>query len=228
MKDKNQNSAEAARSRERYKLVRDRAWRMLLKHRVRALPVDVFDICRRERIRVASYREIEKLGFMTALGGAAEGNDGFALSVHGKKMIFYDDTLPIGRQRFTLAHELGHFALGDVGAEPTARNLEPSDEDAETEKLANMFAARFLSPACVLWGLRVRLPEEIAEICGLSRTASEWRFKRLSELYERERVWLTRYGRSCFLRSPLEAKVYSRFERFILAQNRQADRKAPR
>lgn len=223
MKDKNQNSAEAVQSRERNKIVRDSAWRMLLKHRVRALPVDVFDVCRREEIRVMSYRAAEERGLLEVLGGVTDGKDGFALVVRGKKLIFYDDALPIGRQRFTVAHELGHFVLGDVGAEPTARNVEPSDKDAEAEKLANMFAARLLSPACVLWGLRVRSSEEIAEICGLSRAASEWRFKRLMELYERERDWLARRGRSCFLSSPLEAKVYSRFERFIKTRNRRSD-----
>ncbi len=213
----------AARSRERYKLVRDSAWRMLLKHRVRALPVDVLDVCRREGIRVMSYRAAAECGLLHALGGVTDGKDGFALIVRGKKLIFFDDVLPIGRQRFTVAHELGHFVLGDVGAEPTARNVEPSDEDAESERLANMFAARLLSPTCVLWGLGVRSAEEIAEICGLSRTAAEWRFKRLCELYERERDWLARRGQSCFLSSPLEVKVYSRFERFIKTRNRRSD-----
>lgn len=215
--------ARAAESRERYRLVRDSAWRMFLKHRVRSLPVDVFRICRREGICVMSYREAAECGLLDVLGGVADGKDGFALVIRGKKLVFYDDACPIGRQRFTVAHELGHFVLGDVGAEPTVRNCEPSEDDDETEKLANMFAARLLSPACVLWGLRVRSAEEIAKICGLSRAAAEWRFRRLCELYERERDWFARYGRSCFLLSPLEAKVYSRFGRFIKTRNRRSD-----
>lgn len=213
----------AARSRERYRLVRDSAWRMLLRHRVRSLPVDVFHICRRERILVMSYRVAEERGLLSALGSVTDGKDGFALVIRGKRLIFFDDTLPIGRQRFTVAHELGHFVLGDVGAEPTVRNAEPSEDDDETEKLANMFAARLLSPACVLWGLRVRDPETLARICGLSRAAAEWRFRRLLDLYERERDWFSRYGRSCFLLSPLEAKVYSRFSRFIRTRSRRSD-----
>ena len=222
MKEK-MDFAAAARSRERYRLVRDSAWRSLLKHRVRSLPVDVFRICRREGIRVVSYREAREAGLFVVLEDAAAGNDGFALILRGKKVIFYDEALPVGRQRFTLAHELGHFVLGDAGAKPTVQNVEPSEGDSEAEKLANMFAARLLSPACVLWGLRVLSAKEIAEICGLSRAAAEWRFRRLLDLYERERDWFSRYGRSCFLLSPLEAKVYSRFSRFIKAWNRRSD-----
>ena len=215
--------ANAARSRELYREVRDEAWRMLLKHRVRSLPVDVLEICRREEIRVVSYRKAREAGILALFEDACAGNDGFALVLRGKRLIFYDDALPIGRQRFTIGHELGHFVLGDVGCSPTARNHEPSEDDSEPEKLANMFAARLLSPACVLWGLEVRSPEQVAVLCGLSRTASEWRFKRLMELYARERDWLVRYGRSCFLVSPLEAKVHSRFRRFIKNRNYRSD-----
>ena len=228
MKEKFQSSGvlpgtDAAHSRERYRLVRDEAWRMLLKHRVRSLPVDVFEICRREGIRVVSYRKAREAGILALFEDACAGNDGFALVLRGKKVIFFDDALPIGRQRFTLGHELGHFVLGDVGPLPTARNMEPTENDSEAERLANMFAARLLSPACVLWGLGVRSPEQVAALCGLSRAASEWRFKRLMELYARERDWLVRYGRSCFLVSPLEAKVYSRFKRFIKNRNCRSD-----
>lgn len=216
-------SASAVRSRERYRLVRDCAWRMLIKHRVRSLPVDVRRICKREGIRVISYREAREAGLLALFEDAAVGNDGFSLVLRGQRLIFYDDALPIGRQRFTLGHELGHFVLGDVGSSPTARNREPSEGDGEAEQLANMFAARLLSPACVLWGLGVRSPEEITALCGLSRAASEWRFKRLMELYARERDWLAQYGRGCFLVSPLEAKVYSRFKRFIKNRNCRSD-----
>ena len=216
-------SADAAQSRERYRLVRDSAWRMLLRHRVRSLPVDVHRICEREGIRVISYREAREAGLLALFGDATVGNDGFSLVLRGQRLIFYDDALPIGRQRFTLGHELGHFVLGDVGSSPTARNREPSEGDGEAERLANMFAARLLSPACVLWGLGVRSSEEISLLCGLSRAASEWRFKRLMELYARERDWRSRYGRSCFLLSPLEAKVYSRFGRFIKNQSHRSD-----
>lgn len=122
--------------------------------------------------------------------------------------IVYDDQLPLGRKRFTVAHELGHIFLGHpLVAGFHARTTGGAIPQTESE--ANIFASRFLAPACVLWGLNVHAAADIARICEISKEAAEIRANRMKELYKR----------NAFLKNPLERRVYNQFKRFI-EQNR--------
>lgn len=202
---------------QKYQEARDAAWRLLIKHNVKSLPVDVLNICEKEGIIVRSFSFARERGIIEAMGleSATVGNDGLAFSLRGKPVILYDDEKTVQRQRFTIAHELGHIINGDVGRKPTCRNREPSDDDSSIETCANIVAARILSPACVLWALQVSSPQEIARLCDISMPAAHWRFQRLQLLYQREQGWLARYGRSCFLQSPLERAVFKNFRKYI-------------
>lgn len=202
---------------QQYQEERDAAWMLLIKHNVRALPTDILSMCEKEGIVVRSFSFARERGVIEALGleSATVGNDGLAFSVGGRPMILYDDRKTVQRQRFTIAHELGHIINGDVGRTPTQRNHEPSEDDTGIEARANMVAARILSPACVLWALRVSSAQEIARVCGISMPAAHWRFQRMQRLYQREQEWLARYGQSCFLQSPLERAVFKNFREYI-------------
>ena len=114
-----------------------------------------------------------------------------------------------GRTRFTVAHELGHILLGHVGKHSLV-NREPSASDNPMEREANVFASRLLAPACVLWGCGAKTPDEIAELCNISRRAAEIRAARMEELLRRDK----------FLASPLERQVYEQFLPFIESRRR--------
>ena len=200
---------------QKYKVARDEAWRLLIKYNISSLPVKITDICKGEGIVVRSYTQARE--FIKALGfeGSTLGNDGFAVCVGGQNLIFYDDICTIQRQRFTIAHELGHIVLGDVGKVPTCRNKEPSTQDDECERMANVVAARVLAPACVLWGVGVNSAEDISKLCDISFEAAQWRMQRMKLLYEREEEFLHTKGRSCFLLSASERRVYEQFREYI-------------
>lgn len=200
-----------------YTNARDNAWRYLIRHKVKELPVDVFDLCRKDKITLVPYSDPDarEMAELIGISDWMDKTDGLAVRVEEMTIIFWDDRLPLARQRFTVAHELGHIANGDLGPEPTVRNQEPSEKDSPIETVANIFAARILSPACVLWALGVNDAETIAELCKISQTAAKWRYKRLSLLYEREKNFIAKYGKSCFLMSPLEQKVYKQFKKYI-------------
>lgn len=85
----------------------------------------------------------------------------------------------------------------------------------EYEYEAERFAIDVLAPACVLWGLKIRDPEEIASLCNISVTSARIRAERMELLYKREQDFLKIRGHSCFLQSPLERKVYQQYQRFI-------------
>ena len=83
-------------------------------------------------------------------------------------------------------------------------------EKPEEETKADMFAARLLALACVLWGLRLHSENDISQICNISYQAATYRAQRMELLYKRNK----------FLTSQLERKVYSNFEDFIKQYNK--------
>lgn len=174
-----------------YQFSRDLAWRLLLDLQIRELPVSTFDVCR-------------QLGIPIKLYDAPEGEEGYSTIVGGRPIILVRAGGYPPRQRFTVAHELGHILAGHIGRY-TLVNREPSAADKPIEQVANVFAARLLAPACVLWGCGVRSAENIQQLCQISRQAAEYRMARMRVLYERGR----------FLTSPLERAVYRQFAEYI-------------
>ena len=188
-----------------YKNSRDAAWQMLIKNKVTSLPVSVYKICEAEGIRLLTYREGLPLIEGLKLQGHMIGNDAFSFN----RAIFYDDSKPPARQRFSIAHEIGHIVLHESdGATVHNREMSPSDDPKEAE--ANIFASRLLAPICVLHFIGVGSPEEIAELCNISITAARYRFERLCLLRQRNK----------FLISPLERKVFKRFKAYIKKNKR--------
>lgn len=100
-------------------------------------------------------------------------------------------------------HEVGHYVLGHLGDSALTRS--ESECRPEEEQAADRFAADVLMPACVLWGLDVRTPEEIAQLCNVSMRAAQIRAERMGVLYERNK----------FLLHPLERQVFEQFGKFI-------------
>lgn len=194
-----------------YKSSRDATWRLLIKHKIGTLPIDVMEICRGEKIPVFTYRTgrnfIEKLGLEEHVAH----NDAF--SVCG--IIFYDDTKPMRRCRFSIAHELGHIILHtDHSTRVQCRATQNCTDDfLETE--ANIFASRLLSPLGVLQLLDVNSAREIYDLCEISYSAAKLRYARLCEIRRRssERRYTKNHG--TFLLSRLEREVVANFEAFI-------------
>lgn len=174
-----------------YKKSRDLAWQVLINERVTELPVKVSALCK-------------KMGISVNYFIPSDGNDGKSMIVGGKARILISSQCSAERQRFTCAHELGHILLGHVG-EYQLVNREPSSQDNPIEQAANVFASRILAPACVLWALNVKSPEEIAALCQISYQAAVFRSERMALLYRRGK----------FLSAPLERQVYAQFSDFI-------------
>lgn len=189
-----------------YQNARDAAWRILLDCNIDRLPVNLNAICRRLKIRTLSYGKNARMIERAHLAQVAERTDGMTFFMGKTPVILFDDTAMAARVKFTVAHEVGHIILGHVKpGDITTANREPSPGDAPEERAANQFAARLLAPACVLWGLGIHTPEEIMELCHISKQAAQFRADRMEELYRRDR----------FLTSPLEREVYQKFQPFI-------------
>ena len=183
-----------------YKNARDIAWRVLIDFHITSLPVSVISICNRAGIQVIKNSDVNELERGEAAASLLDG---------ARWYIIYDDAMPNGRCRFTVAHELGHIFQGHPLANGRyARTIDKSRP--EVERQADIFASRLLAPACVLWGLGLHTPEEIVKACDISMQAARIRAGRMELLYSRKK----------FLTSPLERKVYEQFKPFIQSQTK--------
>lgn len=196
----------------KYQKSRDSAWQILIDCHIDKLPVRVSEICKNLQIKIVNFSAAQEFIKTYRLEKRAEGSDGFTFN----GIIFYNDKCNPKRQRFTVAHELGHLLLHNGFG---FYNREPSRTDNPLEMEANVFASRLLAPACVLWGIGAENAKQIAMLCDISLKSAKFRYKRLKKLYRREEDFYKKYGKSCFLQSPLERKVYEQFGKFI-SQNK--------
>lgn len=123
--------------------------RTLLAHHVDSAPVDVEKLAR-------------VLGADVQYQPADENLSGFILRNRKQRtaMIGVNSNHHRNRQRFTIAHECGHFLLhdqadihvdrSDCGLSIRRRNEESSKGEDDYEKEANLFAAELLMPAMFL------------------------------------------------------------------------------
>lgn len=198
----------------KYKESRDVSWRILIDNKITELPIKISSICKNANIGLYSYTRGRPILDELRINIDSMSQDGFTSVWNGQYMIFYNDALPPRRNRFTIAHELGHIHLGHVGKYKLI-NREPSPNDDPIEQAANVFASRLLAPAIVLHDLGLREPHEIMKYCDITYTAATFRAERMSELYRREKEFLIRSGRSCFGLSHLERQVREQFANYV-------------
>ena len=192
-----------------YQGARDAAWKILIDCGAKTLPISVGRVCKLLGIKLHTYRRSETILQLVGLLPLTAQTDGFCQFVNGAFHIFFDDTLPIPRQRFTVAHEIGHIVLGHIHADCSRINRDPAPGDSPIETQANQFAARLLAPACVLHELGALNPDDIAALCNISAAASRFRAERMAVLEQRNRYYT----------SPLERQVLTQFDEFIKSHN---------
>lgn len=195
-----------------YNKSRDLAWKILINNNISNLPIDIEKICKNEKINLITYSQGK--GFIKELNLEEHVVDNDAFSI--RSVIFYDETKTKQRQRFSVAHELGHIFLHtNTAARATVYNREPSPNDDPVETEANIFASRLLAPLCVLQFLNLNSAKEISEYCDISYTAAKNRFARLCEIRKRNSIKLKEKNHGTFLLSKLERQVLENFKEYI-------------
>lgn len=93
------------------------------------VPVNLVDLCDRLDIQIRRWKGHDM--------------DGLALNVAGHRIIYLNTSVCRTRQRFTVAHELGHLLLGHAPLS-FASNME--SKMTRQERDANSFAGEILIP----------------------------------------------------------------------------------
>ncbi len=195
-----------------YKRARDLAWQLLIRNKISSLPVDVRAICKNEKINIFTYTQ--GMSFIKELDLLEHTHDNDAFSI--RSVIFYNENTSPQRQRFSIAHELGHIFLHtDVRAGATVYNREPSPSDDPIETEANIFASRLLVPLCVVQFLNLNSAREISELCDVSYSAASNRYSRLCEIRKRSSARMREKHHGTFLLSELERQVIENFKNYI-------------
>ena len=126
----------------RRKLIRDKSAELLARHNIAAAPVDVEGLARALKV------EVRKNSVEGDISGFLYRNHENSTAIIGVNALQHPN-----RQRFTIAHELGHLLLHtgdqvhvDRGFEVRLRSDESSKGTDIDEKEANLFAAELLMP----------------------------------------------------------------------------------
>ena len=107
--------------------------------RVESLGLDVMTLDLAELVE-------EAFGVDVAIVSLGDGFDGLAVSTPKAKLILAGLTPVAFRQRFTIAHELGHLLFGDDQGVHTDQDIYGATRGGHTEARANAFASAFLMP----------------------------------------------------------------------------------
>ncbi len=175
-----------------YKNVRNASWQCLIDCNITDLPLKLSAICKHFNIKIVHNSSLNT-------SQLDDNERGKTVYFNSNPTIIVSDAESVQVQRYTIAHELGHILIGE--------NI--------SEYEAERFAIGILAPSCVLWGLNIHDPEEIASLCNISIRAAQIRAERMEILYKREQEFLKSKRHSCFLLSKLEQQVYSQFKPFI-------------
>lgn len=179
-----------------YQNVRNASWQCIIDCKINSLPVPISHICELYGGKTVNNSDVHIL----------QGRQSGRIIVDGNEFsVVVNDDECIQRIRFTIAHELGHYLLGHLGSDIINLNREYKNIKPAQETEADMFAARLLAPACVLWGINAQTAEQIATVCSISHEAAAIRAERMKVLRKRGK----------FLTSPLEQRVYKQFEDYI-------------
>ena len=139
------------------------------------LPMDVWHIVKHNGYRIYCYSHGRDLLALFNLTELADRYPAVAAKVKQEYYIFLSDDLNIEQERWCLAHELGHIALGHLEGES------PPCGKEEAEQQADRFALALLAPCPILEQCGVTSIADIRRCTGLSLRNSRLVFDAMEE-----------------------------------------------
>lgn len=143
----------------RYRIATNAAYDLLVTLSSISLAIDVFYIAEKmiDNCRLLTYGQACFLYGLDLSWLLEESEYGFTIIKGGKRIILYNEDMPLSCIRFTIAHEIGHAVLGHA-----------NEDDPAAEKEANCFARNLLCPLPVAKELGIDNVSEYVSIFNVS------------------------------------------------------------
>ncbi len=142
------------------------------------------DLNLENKIQIDPVIIAEKLGFTVFKSNFDSDNiSGMVINSNDEKAIYINENDSINRQRFTIAHELGHILLHHNPNEESFKEVDFRKNNSfdERETQANSFAASLLMPrtkATEIW-YKLQDVDNFADIFQVSKQAASIRLENL-------------------------------------------------
>ena len=145
-----------------YNKATNAAYKVLSQRSSLSLSTNVFSIIEEElstTCRLLTYGQAVFLYGASLECLKAESEYGFSIvEDSGRRIILYNEEMPLGAIRFTLAHEIGYAVLGHT-----------NEDDPSAEKEANCFARNLLCPVPVAEELDVTLIDDYVSLFDVTK-----------------------------------------------------------
>ena len=142
----------------RYEEIKARVVRLFQETDLKAIPVDAWSLAKKLDIELIPYsaltEEQRKAALQLCDGGMKFRQED--ASGASRQVIIYDDSVPPGRQRFSILHEIGHIVLGH------RQDSELADAEAD------FFAKFAIAPPMLVHVIKPSDYLDIAQAFGLS------------------------------------------------------------
>ena len=158
----------------KYAIVMARVRRFIKECNLVKFPVNIKELCEMNDIELIKYSSICNTLNITIkeFSRLSSSKDGFTLLIDGVATIFYNDTLLIERQIFTVLHEIGHIFLGHLFIYNTSIII--NQKSLENE--ANCFSRNVIAPVTEILKLNIKKDiEKISCKFSMSKAAAKMR-----------------------------------------------------
>jgi Zn-dependent peptidase ImmA (M78 family) len=153
-------------------------------------PIDVFKIAKKEGFKILRQKLPQDIS-------------GMLEKTKTEKNIYVNSTHAINRQRFTVAHELGHHFLHRLDGEhkDTTTLFRKEDDSLEIDKEANKFASELLMPEKVL---RTEIANEDANLTmdSVDNIASKFEVSVIALTYKLQNLGFALLSSTLLLANP--------------------------
>ena len=130
----------------------------MLNKRIEKITINILEEFNITKLPIPLEKIIEKKGLSIQYDDLGEGVSGVLLINKGNGVIGVNNNDPLVRQRFSIAHEYGHYELHrsnkelfiDKGFSALYRNKNSSTGEIKIEQEANAFAAAILMPESLI------------------------------------------------------------------------------
>lgn len=144
-----------------YEEIKIKVANLLEQYNIHSIPIDCVKLAQDMGFELKPYSKLSAKK-LKALKELSDG-DGYTIDNvdTGQKILFYDDSVCIGRQRFTILHEIGHYVLGH------------REESELAESEADFFAKYAIAPMPIIYALDI---DDYVDISEKFLTSSECAF----------------------------------------------------